>query len=139
VGSRFDEVVETSARYLSERFSRKGFLGRLASLTLLVGTGEGAVLALRAGPALAGFSPLCSTACNPSCPSGTIPSGCWVGCDPATNGICGCGGYARVICDCCKSCAGGCGACGLNPCYYLLQNDCTKCRKVVRCEFTTPC
>lgn len=133
--TRFDDVGEGAARFLSQRFSRRSLLGKSAGAVMMVAGGEAAVLAFGSSPAIAAYSPLCAGGCSASCPSGTTASNCWWGCDTWTCNQGCCGFRAKLICDCCKTCSGGCGACGLNPCIYGPDTSkCVQCRRVTQCS-----
>lgn len=136
MANRLDEVTETMARRLSQRFSRRSFFARAAGATLVIGGGEAGVLAFRAEPALAAFSAFCGGVCFGSCPGGTIGGGCWWGCDTAACNKGCCGGRLMKLCDCC--CTSGC--CGVgNPCIYNGAGTCVNCRRVVECDINIQC
>jgi hypothetical protein len=144
MGEGFDQVAERTSRKLSQSFTRKGFMARVGTFALLVGGGEGGILAFRAAPALAAYSPLCQGVCYGTCPSGTIdcaPNCCWIGCDNTTCGKGCCDGVRPMtICDCCCQHSGDCPTCGVSlPCIYYNSNLCTKCRRVYRCNTGVCC
>src|SRR5437763_12476032 len=76
----FDETAERAARRLSQVFTRRSLLAKAGAVTLLLGGGEGGVLAFMSTPAFAAYSPLCD-GCGTVCPGGTVGGNCWVGCD----------------------------------------------------------
>jgi hypothetical protein len=143
MGEGFDQLTEGAARRLSQSFTRKSLFGRVAATALLVAGGEGGVLAFRAAPALAAYSPLCQGTCYGNCPAGTIdcaPNCCWVGCDNAICAMKCCDPRPSLICDCCCQHAVNCPSCGNSlPCIYYNSNLCTYCRRVYRCETGPVC
>jgi hypothetical protein len=94
-----DHAVEILSRWLAARTSRRGFLGRMARVAVLVATGPTLVtlLARRADARVCGQSGV-----TPKCPTFDCdgPGDVWGWCWYASPGCCANGGLKK-ICDCC--------------------------------------
>jgi hypothetical protein len=136
--AKIDRAIHNSAVRAANRFSRRGFLGRVGTATAALGTGGMVAWVPTAEALCSGESVTCATLWgNNSCPSGTCDDGSWCvgsGCDWLQQN---CNGGMTKWSDCCirkSECS-----CHTASGYPTCCNDCVWGQVCNKTDYTVRC